>query len=320
MLGKAKWLVTARTLPKTLAVAALVVGAIAALCLVPYDFTVTADGNLVPELRRNVFAGMDGLVVDVPVRHGKHVERGELLARLRSMELEAEMIRLQGEYERTGRQIASVQRQRMLLESRPARDADLDELTGQLAQLREQFKSLSLQRELLEKKKERLEITSPIAGKVVTWKVKDMILNRPVRRGQRLMEIDDPSSNWELKIYVPEAKMGHVARYFRQRQEKDSKYQLRVTFILATHPSEQLEGVVEEIDHSARLHGEDGNTVQMRVSFDQDSLTRLVAHPAEDLKVGADAKAKIHCGRRAIGYVWFHDLFEFVQSRILFRF
>ncbi len=320
MLGKAKWLVTARTLPKTLAVATLIVGAIAALCLVPYDFTVTAEGNLVPELRRNVFAGMDGLVVEVPVHHGKHVEQGSPLARLRSMDLEAEMIRLQGEYDRTGRQIASIQRQRMLLESRPARDADLDELTGQLAQLRAQLKSLMLQRDLLEKKTKRLEITSPISGKVVTWKVNDMILNRPVRRGQRLMEIADPSSNWELKIYVPESKMGHVAQYFRQQQEKDPQYKLRVTFILATHPSEHLDGVVEEIDHSARLHGEDGNTVQMRVSFDQTALTRLVANPAEELKVGADAKAKIHCGRRAIGYVWFHDLFEFVQSRILFRF
>jgi multidrug efflux pump subunit AcrA (membrane-fusion protein) len=320
MLGKAKWLITGRTLPKTVAVTALLLGAIAALCLVPYDFTVSADGNLVPELRRNVFAGMDGLVVDVPVHHGEHVKQGDVLARLRSMDLEAEMIRLQGEYERTQRQIASIQRQRMLIESRPARDADLDELTGQLAQLREQLKSLLRQRELLEKKKERLEITSPISGKVVTWKVKDMILNRPVRRGQRLMEIADPSSNWELKIYVPESKMGHVVQYFHQQKEKDPDYRLRVTFILATHPSEKLQGVVEEVDHSARLHEEDGNTVQMRVSFNQAVLTRLVANPADELKVGADAKAKIHCGQRAIGYVWFDDLFEFVQSRILFRF
>jgi multidrug efflux pump subunit AcrA (membrane-fusion protein) len=313
-------LVTGRTLPKTVAVAALLLGAIAAICLVPYDFTVSADGNLVPKIRQNVFARMDGLVIDVPVHHGEHVEQGDLLACQRSMDLEAEMIRLQGEYESTLRQIASIQRQRMLIESRPARDADLDELTGQLAQLREQLKSLLSQRQLQEKKKEQLEITSPISGKVVTWKVRDMILNRPVRRGQRLMEIADPSSNWELKIYVPESKMGHVVQYFHQQHENYPEYQLRVTFILATHPSEKLDGVVEEIDRSARLHEEDGNTVQMRVSFDQAALKRLVANPADDLKVGADTKAKIYCGRRAIGYVWFHDLFEFVQSRILFRF
>jgi multidrug efflux pump subunit AcrA (membrane-fusion protein) len=320
LLGKAKWLVTARTLPKTVAITILLVAAIAALCLVPYDFTVTADGKLLPKLRRNVFAGMDGLVVEVPIRHGQQVEKDQLLARQRSMDLEAEMIRLQGEFDRTQGQIASIVRQRMIMESRPESDADMDELTGQLAQLREQLKSLMLQQKVQEKKRDRLEVTSPIAGKVVSWKVRDMILGRPVRRGQRLMEIADPSSNWELKIYVPESKMGHVVQYFRQQRKEDSKYKMQVTFILATHPSEHLEGVVEEIDHSARLHEEDGNTVQMRVSFDQSALTRLVANPADDLKVGADSKAKIHCGRRAIGYVWFHDLFEFVQSRILFRF
>jgi len=73
------------------------------------------------------------------------------------------------------------------------------------------------------------------------------------------------------------------------------------------------------IDTSAEIHGEDGNTVRMVVEFAQEDLKRLVADPANELKVGADVKAKVLCGQRAIGYVWFHDLFEFVQSRILFR-
>ena len=45
----------------------------------------------------------------------------------------------------------------------------------------------------------------------------------------------------------------------------------------------------------------------------------VVADPARDLKVGADVKVKVHCGRAAVGYVWFHELWEFIQSRILFR-
>jgi len=28
---------------------------------------------------------------------------------------------------------------------------------------------------------------------------------------------------------------------------------------------------------------------------------------------------KIHCDKRAIGYVWFHDLVDFVRAKILFR-
>jgi hypothetical protein len=79
---------------------------------------------------------------------------------------------------------------------------------------------------------------------------------------------------------------------------------------------------------SAEVNGEGGNTVRMRVAFDQNELRKLLDAPTEagvaqlkkNLKVGADVKAKIHCGRAAIGYVWFHEVWEFIQSRILFRF
>jgi multidrug efflux pump subunit AcrA (membrane-fusion protein) len=319
LLGKAKWLITARTLPKTLAITLLIIGAITALCTVPYDFTVTADGKILPEDRAYVFAGLDGQVLEVPVRHGDRVEQGQVVARQRSMDLEAEIIRIQGEYEKTLEQIASIEQQRTALDPRQTRETESDELVGQLAQARVQRKSLQEQMALLAEKNNKLEVTSPIAGKVVTWKVKDRIEGRPIRRGQQLMEIADPSGIWELEIFVPESRMGHVNQQKLVQEQSNPDSQLRVTFILATHPSEKLEGKVFEIDDSAQVHGEDGNAVRMRVAFEQEVLTRLVKDPANDLKVGADVKAKIHCGRRAIGYVWFHDLFEFVQSRILFR-
>ncbi len=41
--------------------------------------------------------------------------------------------------------------------------------------------------------------------------------------------------------------------------------------------------------------------------------------PEADLRPGATVTAKVYCGRRSLGYVWFHDLLAFVQSRILFR-
>ena len=320
LLGKTRVLVTARNLPKTLLAAVALCGAILVLCLVPYDFNVIADGKLLPERRRDVFAGLDGMVLEVPVRHGDRVTQGQLLVRQRSTDLERQIVQLQGEYAKTLEEIASVQRQRQRLDHGRAKDVDLDELTGKIAQLRKTRDSLVEQKKLLDRKSQLLTITSPIDGKVVTWKVRELIENRPVRKGQRLMEIADPSSRWGLEIYVPEAKMGHVVTHLQQLREKDPASKLQVSFILATHSSVHLAGQVEEIDTSAEVHGESGNTVRMRVSFAQEDLKKLVDDPANQLKVGADVKAKVQCGQRAIGYVWFHDLFEFVQSRILFRF
>ena len=150
------------------------------------------------------------------------------------------------------------------------------------------------------------------------------------------MKIADPNQAWELEIDVPEAKVGHVLRYLQQIREKDPQAELNVTFMLASHTGVKLEGSVIRIDTSAELAGDKGNTVRMVVAFDQNELMKLASDGessagglpiAQDLtqlkrslKVNADVKAKIHCGRAAVGYVLFHDLWEFIQSRILFRF
>ena len=54
----------------------------------------------------------------------------------------------------------------------------------------------------------------------------------------------------------------------------------------------------------------DGSTVLLRVAIDKSELA--------DPQLGGAATAKVYCGRRAIGYVWFHDLIAFVQ-KMLFR-
>ncbi len=113
--------------------------------------------------------------------------------------------------------------------------------------------------------------------------------------------------------------MGHIIARLQKLREDDPNAKLAVEFVLATHTGEPIQGVVERIDTSAEVHGEEGNTVRMRVSFPQEALKDLVNDPSTELKVGADVKAKVLCGKEPIGYVWFSDLFEFVQSRILFR-
>lgn len=320
LLGKTQVLVTAQNLPKTLLATIALVGVVCVLCFMKYDFTVVADGKLLPELRRDVFAHLDGMVEKVSVSHGQLVEEGQVLAQQRSVDLEAQIMQITGQLAETQQDIQSTERQRQLLDRGQAEEIEIEELTGRMAQLRESVISLQKQRALLGEKREMLKITSPISGKVVTWKVRELIENRPVRKGQRLMEIADPTSRWELEIYVPEAKMGHIVEYMQKRRAEDPEAKLEVTFILATHSAVRLEGHIVQIDTSAEVQGESGNTIRMKVSFPQEDLKKLVDNPALELKVGADVKAKVLCGERAVGFVLFSDLFDFVRSKILFRF
>ena len=319
LLGKTQILVTARNLPKTLLATIALVGLVCVLWFVKYDFTVVADGKLMPELRRDVFAHLDGMVEKVAVRHGDMVEKGQVLAQQRSVDLETQIMQVTGQLAETQQDIQSTERRRQLLDRGQAEEVEIEELTGRMAQLRETVLSLQKQRALLDEKREELKITSPIRGEVVTWKVRELIENRPVRKGQRLMEIADPQSHWELEIYVPEAKMGHIVEYMQKRHAEDPEAKLEVTFILATHSSVRLKGHVEQIDTSAEVHGDSGNTVRMIVSFPQEDLKKLVDNPALELKVGADVKAKVLCGQRSVGFVLFSDLIDFVRAKILFR-
>lgn len=319
-LGKTQVLMTARNLPKTIAAALALTAGIVALATVPYDFNMVADAKLLPEVRRDVFAGIDGVITEVPVRHGQSVKKGDVLAKMRSIELEEQITRLNGEYDNTIEEMTTARNQQQMLTESPRNDrVELEQVTGKLRQLEQTRLSLQKQQALLEEKQQKLTILSPIDGRVLTWRVDQLIGNRTVNKGQRLMEVADPTSDWQLEVYLPEAKMGHVIKHFQELREKDPNAQLDVSFILATHSAEHLHGKVKEIDTSAEVQGDKGNTVRMVVSFPQEDLKRLVKDPVNDLKVGADAKAKVMCGREPVGYVLLHDLFEFVQSRILFR-
>jgi multidrug efflux pump subunit AcrA (membrane-fusion protein) len=303
-LGKMQWLVRARTLPKTLLAVGTLAGIAAALVLVPADFELEAKGTLQPSLRREVFAGIDGVVVDVPVKHGQAVRAGDRLATLRNTDLEVQLTDVLGRREATAKQMRSIER--ALLHENRLSVEEQNKLSGQLLQLRKTHESLDRQLALYRQKEQQLVVTSEIAGQIVTWQVHDLLIRRPVRQGQILMSVADPAGPWELEIHMPEDRMGHIAE-----AAKASGQPLAVEYVLATDPGTQRTGRVEEIHTSAEVRGEEGNTVLVRVAIDRDDLSAP--------RPGATVTAKIHCGERSLGYVWLHDVIAFVQQKILFR-
>jgi hypothetical protein len=80
---------------------------------------------------------------------------------------------------------------------------------------------------------------------------------------------------------------------------------------------------VVQIAETAEVRGEQGNTVKIRVAFeDQEAIRQALAgsdNAFSGIRPGATVTAKVHCGTASIGYVWLHDLVGWVQSKILFR-
>jgi multidrug efflux pump subunit AcrA (membrane-fusion protein) len=307
-LGRGTRYFRGRALPKTLAIIGAIVAAIGFLCFYPAEFKLEGDGRLRPTIRQNVWAEVDGFVRHLHVKHNDPVTKGDLLVVQENRDLDQEIVDLRGRKLQDIATFTSTSNQ--LADDEELPDAERAQLEAKLTQLRLSINSLTEQVRLLEEKQEMLKVYSPIDGRVVTWNMEDRLKDRPVNRGENLLEVADPAGDWELEVMMPEYRMGHVAKAKAASDEK-----LPVTFYLAQNPKYQLTGKVEEIHNSADVRGEEGNTVLVRVSFDQNEFRKIVNDP----QIGATATAKVHCGYRAIGYVWFHDLVDFVRAKILFR-
>ncbi len=270
----------------------------------PWRFNLDSKGTLQPSIRRDVFASLDGVVIDVAVKHGQTVKKGELLATMRNTDLESKYTDIAGQRTSTQEQILSIRR--TLVDEPKLTSEEQSRLRGQLLQLMKTFESLGKQLKLLQQKRDQLKVLSPIDGLIVTWQVRDLLIHRPVREGQVLMSVADPTGDWELELQMPEEKIGHIVE-----AQKDIKPELDVTYILATDPGEKHQGHIKEVAAKAEPQGDEGNVVLVKVAIDKNDI--------QDRRPGATVNAKINCGLAPIGYVYLHDLFAWVQTKVLFR-
>ena len=151
---------------------------------------------------------------------------------------------------------------------------------------------------------------------MLTWNVQDCSPARPVTRGQALLTIADLDGPWIIELRVPDDRIGHVLEAEDERTRSKSDQQLAASFLLATEPGKSHVGKVEKISLAADTDKTPdkatGTTVEVTVSFDRAQF------PPDELRQGATVVGKIHCGRRSLGYVWLHELWEAIQSHLLF--
>lgn len=305
-LGLARGLTRGRQLFRTLLVAGLVAAAIATLVWLPMDFTVEGRGELLPEVRRNIFAPAEGVIDKILVQHGDEVTAGQPLLVLRRPQLDYEMTRVTGEMLTARKRLDGLTATRLGGTAAATENREqFHQRTAEEEEVKELLKSLDKQLVLLKQQAEELTIRSPIAGQVLTWDVSQLLESRPVERGQLLLRVDDLNGPWELELRVPDQKIGHV---LQQRQAGDDA--LAISFLLATDPDQTHNAVVREVAMNTDTVDETGPQVLLTATLERAEIPRL--------RPGADVIAKVHCGRRSLGFVLLHDIWNAIQTRLLF--
>ncbi|MDO4550608.1 MAG: HlyD family secretion protein [Planctomycetia bacterium] len=364
-IGRWSWLVKARTLPKTITISILVLALFISLFIVPYKYEVNSDGHLIPEERQEVYANIDGDVIDVLVHHGDVVKgpiykenikldekgnpvglisqqshaaqrrlfdpdqyilkKGTPLVRLRNLDVSTQIVKLTGDINSTLTERKAVEG--LLLMERGLSRQDAIRQAGRLNELDRMLEAYKKEAYLWRVKERNLNVCSPCDGVVVTFDVRENLINRPVQRGQVLMEIANPEGEWIVELYMPERRIGAIRLAQMEMEKKhpdgwdvpnvseqmNKKYPkgLAVTYVLASAPETKLYGRIKEISKTAEVMEERGNVVKIKVALEEnDNIQR---------NIGASVSGKVYCGTRPIGYVWFSDVIAFIRQKIIFR-
>ena len=273
-----------------------------ALVFWPADFFVNARGELQPQERRDVFAPMDGQVSRIAVQHGTRVSSGTLLVELTSPHLDVEIQRVRGEYDTARTRLSAVES--TLLQagaSKERNSARVSQLSAEQEELVKTLESQRMQLDLLSKEREKLVVRSPMDGEVLTWDVEQQLKDRPVERGQSLLSVGALSGRWIAEVGIPDDQIGYLGV-----QEAATGKPLTVSMQLATDRSRQISGVLRALAVRTDVNKDQRAVVKAIVDFD--------ASGVHELRPGATLFVRIHCGRRPLGYVWFHDLIELARG------
>ncbi len=281
--------------------AACLAALIAMACVVPADFDIVCQGKTQPLLRRQVFSPADGLVEQVSVKHAEQVEADQTLVTLGSPELMLEITQVLGEMQTVEQQLSSIMSAR--LGTSPATSTQRDEaarLAADEQRLQSVHQSLERQLQLLEQERDSLNVRSPIRGQVLTWDVAQRLQARPVQQGQLLMTIGDTLGPWIAELRVADKDVRSV---YEAREELGRDPD--VTFVLASEPGARHQGQLESV--SMRIESDANQQLSALATV------RIQSESVGELRPGTGVTARIHCGRRALGYVWLRDLIAAVR-------
>ena len=302
-LGKVFGFLEGRNGLKAALVVLALAGVVAAMVMVPWDYRVEGQGKMMPIIQKDVFVPWDGEVVEILAESGKHVAAGQPLLRIKNPDLKTQLTAAKGELNSKAALLKTIHGE-LNRNLRPTEPSKRNELEGQMKQTQEEMAALEEQIAIIEERIASLNVKAPISGVIATFQLEQLLLNRPVRRGEVLLEIKHDDGEWHLELDVEEKRMGHFLNAVKANNNDLAR---NVKFKLATDSESEFQGKVSKVSTRANSSQEAGSVVMIFCEFDKAQLPRQP-------RIGAEVRAKINCGQKSLGYVLFGDVVEFVQK------
>ncbi|MCB1231166.1 MAG: efflux RND transporter periplasmic adaptor subunit [Verrucomicrobiae bacterium] len=257
---------------------ATITAIVAVLLLIPVPHNVSAPCEVQPKTMRQVAAPFDGVLEEVFVKPGDHVERDQLLANLDGKEV-------------GWRHAQALAEREMAVKKRDlARTTSRDVAEIQMAQLEADAAAVKV--DLLEYQKEHLDIRAPIEGFVISGSL-ERSKGVPVSMGQKLFEVA-PVDTMYLEIAVADSDINWV--------EQGMDLSLR----LEARTREKYDAVIREVYPVSEVKDSENVFICLAEIDNEDAA----------LRPGMRGRVKIHSGYRPLGWILFHKPWDFVRLHL----
>jgi hypothetical protein len=289
---------------------ALLAALFAALVLIPAPLRIDARGQLLPKDRQTVYATATGKVVDVRAQHGDQVQKGQELLFVQDLETQLKIEQLAIKVAYAEQRLAVLSDQIAKAPGNDERNALLKERINQEYELRKAAveRDILLQESLNPRK---APVAAPLDGKMVTFDAREQLLGKTVKPGDALVRVARVQGPWVIERQIPEGQLAAI----REGLQQAPGAALDVQVLLSSQPLRTYRARLRRDGLGGETALRDGNNVlPARVEVvDEELIAQLAAMP-----VGLEVRARIHCGSRSLGYVWFGDLLEFFHEHVLF--
>ena len=295
-----------RRLAVPLALAGIATLAIIAMMIFKTDLVISADGTIMPETERIIYAPQEGIVDKMHVDHGKQVQQGQKLIELTSVELNSKISALESEITTEKKKVAAIEALKNSLNRGTQQgQTELRKLAGDEIESGQRMQNMQLQLNLLLDQQSELTLTSPISGTIVTWNAKTKLDSRPVRSGDALLRVVAEDGKWLVEVQVPDTRISHLVG---QPSENRDLSEVPVSISVATFPGKEFVGKIRTVSQTAITDPQTKQSaIAVVVEIEHDTDTQF--------QPGSSVIAKFNCGESSYGYAWFNEFIDSLYYR-----
>lgn len=250
-----------------------------AALFVPVNYRVSADALLQSTQKFLVVAPQDGYLGEVLVRPGDSVKKAAPLASLKDDDLLLERRKL----------ASQVQRYRQAYDSALA---NADRVEAAIANA--QMDQASIQLRLIEQQLQRTKLLAPIDGILVSDDISQK-QGAPLKQGDLLFELA-AADEYVVQMFIDERDIAAIA--------VGQSAQVKFTSL----PSQVVATRVQTITPISEVR-EGRNYFRIELLLVEENPQAAL----EIFRPGMTGVGKIHAGKRALGWIWFHELWYWLR-------